>query len=104
MSNGDAGQTNLVLMQRIYDRRVLKVMAGVASPYVYVTIKEVPQDKWGLARGPLPLPGSTHQRSRAELGGCRRCAFASQRRAAARPRESRHVTEFRWRRAHLNPA
>ena len=67
MSNGDAVQTNLVLLQSIHDRCFLKATTGAARPYVYVTIEEVPQGKWGLAGGPLPLSGSLHQRSRADL-------------------------------------
>lgn len=56
MSNGDAGQTNLAPVQRICDRCVLKATIEAARPYVYVTIEEVPQRKWGLTGHPLSDP------------------------------------------------
>lgn len=87
MSNGDAGQTNLVLVQRICDRCVLKATIEAARPYVYVTIEEVPQRKWGLTGHPLLRSGfpHQHQRSRADLRGCRRRVFNEGRRAHLEP-------------------
>jgi hypothetical protein len=38
-------QTNLVLVQRIYDRRILKATIEAARPYADAAIKEVPQGK-----------------------------------------------------------
>jgi len=55
MSNGDAGQTKLVLAQRIYNRCVLMATIEAAKSYEYMTIEEAPQGKWGFAGGPLPL-------------------------------------------------
>jgi hypothetical protein len=71
MSNGNVGQTNPALVQHIYDRCVLKATIEAARPYVYVTIEEVPQGKWGLAGPPLPRSGFPHQRSRVGLRGFR---------------------------------
>jgi hypothetical protein len=54
------------------------VTIEAARPYVYVTIEEVPQGKWGLAGHPLPDP------AKAEGTG--------------------HATGFWRRHAHLDPA
>lgn len=77
MSNGDADQANLALVQCIYDRRVLKATIEAARPYEYATIAEVPQGKWDIAEHPLSRSGfpRQHQRSRADLRGFRRRVF-----------------------------
>jgi hypothetical protein len=87
MSNSDAGQTNLVLVQRICDRCVLKATIEATRPYVYGTIEEVPQGKWGLTGHPLLRSGfpHQHQRSRADLRACRQRVFNEGRRAHLEP-------------------